>query len=362
MLTTQPTGSITMGGLSMDQAFVQAPEHRPAPTVAEATGIPVIDLSPLVVADNDAAGVEALAAEVGAACRDWGFFVVVGHGVPEEVVARATEAQRAFFALPAESKAAVRRSEAAPLGYYESEHTKNVRDWKEVFDLVPREPPPPAAVADVEPVFQNKWPGDLPGFREAMEQYARAMEELAFKLLELIAQSLNLRPDRLHGFFRDQTTVLRLNHYPPCPSPDLALGVGRHKDYGALTVLYQDHVGGLDVWRRSGGEWVRVRPVPNSFVINLGDIMEVWSNDMYQSSEHRVSVNPEKQRFSMPFFFNPASYTVVEPLEELVSEENPARYNAYCWGDFFGTRENSNFKKLDVDNIQNSHFSKTLVA
>jgi len=101
------------------------------------------------------------------------------------------------------------------------------------------------------------------------------MEELAFKILELIARSLNLRPDRLHGFFRDQTTFIRLNHYPPCPSPDLALGVGRHKDAGALTILYQDDVGGLDVRRRSDGEWVRVKPVPNSFIINVGDIIQV---------------------------------------------------------------------------------------
>jgi isopenicillin N synthase-like dioxygenase len=152
-----------MGSLSMDQSFVQAPEHRPKPTVTVATGIPLIDLSPLTV--GDAAAVDALAAEVGAASRDWGFFVVVGHGVPAEAVARATEAQRAFFALPAERKAAVRRSEFEPLGYYESEHTKNVRDWKEVYDLVPRDLPPPAAVADGELVFQNKWPEDVPGFR-----------------------------------------------------------------------------------------------------------------------------------------------------------------------------------------------------
>jgi isopenicillin N synthase-like dioxygenase len=152
-----------MGGLSMDQSFVQAPEHRPKPTVTEAAGIPLIDLSPL--ASGDAAAVDALAAEVGAASREWGFFLVVGHGVPAGTVARATEAQCAFFALPAERKAAVRRSEAAPLGYYESEHTKNVRDWKEVFDLVAHEPPPPAAVAAGEVVYENKWPEDLPGFR-----------------------------------------------------------------------------------------------------------------------------------------------------------------------------------------------------
>uniref|UniRef100_A0A0D9VWF0 Fe2OG dioxygenase domain-containing protein n=1 Tax=Leersia perrieri TaxID=77586 RepID=A0A0D9VWF0_9ORYZ len=344
-----------MGGLSMDEAFVQAPEHRPKPSITEADGIPVIDLSPLL--DGGEAAVDALAAEVGRASREWGFFVVTRHGVPPGAVARAAEAQRAFFALPPERKAAVARSEAAPMGYYASEHTKNVRDWKEVFDLVPNQPSPPPADGDL--VFDNKWPDDIPGFREAIEEYGEAVEELAFKLLELIARSLGLRPDRLHGFFKDdQTTFIRLNHYPPCPSPDLALGVGRHKDAGALTVLYQDDVGGLDVRRRSDGEWVRVRPVPHSFIINVGDIIQVWSNDRYESAEHRVAVNVEKERFSIPFFFNPASSTMVEPLEELVSEGSPARYNPYNWGDFFSTRKNSNFKKLDVENVQITHFRK----
>jgi isopenicillin N synthase-like dioxygenase len=154
---------VAMASLSMDQAFVQAPEHRPKALIPDAAGIPVIDLSPLAAGDQ--AGVEALAAEVGRASREWGFFVVVRHGVPGDTTARALEAQRAFFAMPAERKAAVRRDEVVPLGYYESEHTKNVRDWKEVFDFVPREPPPPAAVADGELVFVNKWPQDLPGFR-----------------------------------------------------------------------------------------------------------------------------------------------------------------------------------------------------
>ncbi|XP_066386675.1 jasmonate-induced oxygenase 2-like isoform X2 [Miscanthus floridulus] len=354
-----------MGGLTMDQAFVQAPEHGPKPTVTESTGIPIIDLSPLTAdgagGDDTAAAVDALAGEVGAASRDWGFFVVVGHGMAAETVARATAAQRAFFALPPERKAAVRRTEAEPLGYYESEHTKNVRDWKEVFDLVAREPPapPPAAVADGEVVYANKWPEDLPGFREALEEYTNALEELALKLLELLARSLNLRPDRLHGFFKEHTTFFRLNHYPPCPRPEVVLGVGRHKDPGALTILYQDDVGGLDVRRRSDGEWVRVKCVPNSFVINVGDTMQVWSNDRYESAEHRVSVNSEKERFSMPYFFNPARDAIVEPLEELVSEENPPRYSAYSWGDYFSTKLNGNFKRLDVDNLQIADFRKS---
>ncbi|BAT04556.1 Os08g0249900 [Oryza sativa Japonica Group] len=260
-----------MGGLSMDQAFVQAPEHRAKPSVAEADGIPVIDLSPLFAADG--VDVDALAAEVGRASQDWGFFVVVRHGVPEEVVARAAEAQRAFFALPPARRAAVARSEAAQMGYYASDHTQNVRDWKEAFDLVPTRhppPPPPAGVLD------NKWPDDLPGFR-------------SFGSLTSSSSSRRLVPHQ---------------------------------------ILEQ---------RSNGG---------------------VWSNDRYESAEHRVAMNVEKERFSMPFFFYPASYTMVEPLEEIVSEESPARYNPYCWGEFFSTRKNGDFKKLDVDNIQIAHFRK----
>nr|CAB3493979.1 unnamed protein product [Digitaria exilis] len=316
-----------MGGFSMDESFVQAPEHRSKLAVAEATGIPLIDLSPLT--SGNAAAVDALAAEVGAASREWGFFLVVGHGVPPDTVARATAAQRAFFALPAERKAALRRSEAAPVGYYESEHTKNIRDWKEV---------------------------------EALEEYMGALEELAFKLLELIARSLNLSPDRLHGFFKQHTTFFRLNYFPPCPRPELALGVGRHKDPGALTIVYQDDVGGLDVQRRSDGEWVRVKCIPDSFVINVGDTIQVWSNDRYESAEHRVSVNSAKERFSMPYFFNPALDAVVEPLGELVGEDDPPRYTAYSWEDFFSTKLGSNYKKLDVENLQIEHFRKSLEA
>lgn len=108
-----------------------------------------------------------------------------------------------------------------------------------------------------------------------MEEYGRAMEKLAFELLQTIALSLNLPATRLNGYFQEQTSFVRLNHYPPCPYPDLALGVGSHKDSGALTILAQDDVGGLEVKRRFDGEWVSVRPVPNSFVINVGDIVQV---------------------------------------------------------------------------------------
>lgn len=108
-----------------------------------------------------------------------------------------------------------------------------------------------------------------------LEEYSREVENLSLKIMELIAQSLGLPANRFSGYFKDQTSFIRLNYYPPCPSPELALGMGRHKDSGALTVVAQDDVGGLQVKRKCDGEWIPVKPIPNAFVINVGDNIQV---------------------------------------------------------------------------------------
>ncbi|KAJ9189105.1 hypothetical protein P3X46_000436 [Hevea brasiliensis] len=341
----------------VDPAFFQAPEHRPSLQNIEAQGIPLIDLS---IPSSPDASLEDLVKKIGDACRDWGFFQVINHGVPLEKREKIFNASRKFFAQPKEEKIKIRRDEKRVLGYYDTEHTKNVRDWKEVFDFAVQNPTivPASYEPDDKEVTEwyNQWPEYPPELREVCEEYAKEMEKLGFKLLELIALSLGLKADRFHGFFEDQTTFIRLNHYPPCPVPDLALGVGRHKDAVALTILAQDDVGGLEVKSKSDGEWTWVTPTPNSYIINVGDIIQVWSNDAYESVEHRVKVNPEKERFSVPYFLNPAHYTWVKPLEEIANEQNPAKYRPYNLGKFFVTRKRSNFKKLDVENIQISHF------
>lgn len=111
--------------------------------------------------------------------------------------------------------------------------------------------------------------------------------------------------------------------------------------------------------RKSDGEWVSVKPTPGAFIINIGDVIQVWSNDKYESVEHRVMVNSEKDRLSIPFFFNPAHYVMVKPLEEMVDDQNPSKYNEYNWGSFFVTKRMSNFKKLHAENLQISHFNVT---
>ncbi|XP_076926074.1 protein LATERAL BRANCHING OXIDOREDUCTASE 1-like [Bidens hawaiensis] len=348
-----------------DPAFIQDTEHRPKPAVIEADGIPKIDLSPYITSspNTNTAAIHNLVDQIRDACKNWGFFQVINHGVPIESREKIQLAAKRFFDQSTEEKRKVKRSERNPFGYSDTEHTKNVRDWKEVFDFTVNAPAvmPASCEPDDEETaeYDNPWPQYPPELREVCEEYAKHVQKLSYKLLALISLSLNLPEDRFEPFFKDHGSYARLSHYPPCLAPDLALGVGRHKDGGALTILAQDDVGGLEVKRKSDRKWIFVKPTPNAFIINVGDVIQVWSNDAYESVEHRVRVNSTKERFSIPFFMNPAHYTMVEPLAELTNEQNPAKYKAYNRGKFFVARKYSNFKKLDVENLQIYHFKKT---
>ncbi|KAI4298419.1 hypothetical protein L6164_031982 [Bauhinia variegata] len=349
----------------VDPSFVQAPEHRPKSSIIVAEGIPLIDLTQIKYQDQDTllvsdpVAIQGLVQEIGSACKNWGFFQVINHGVPLDKRQRIQDAASKFFSMSLEEKLKVRRDELNVLGYFEAEHTKNVKDWKEIYDFNVQEPtfiPPSSDENSIQFQWDNRWPQNPPEFREACRDYAEEVEKLAYKLMEIIALSLGLAPNKFRDFFKHNTSNIRLNHYPACPYPHLALGLGRHKDTGVLTVLAQDDVGGLEVRRKSDGEWIRVKPIYNSFIINVGDMLQVWSNDAYESVEHRVMVNSEKDRFSIPFFLKPALYTDVKPLEELIDEKNPPKYKPINWGKFRATRLLSNFVKSNVENLQIYHF------
>ncbi|XP_050230654.1 protein DOWNY MILDEW RESISTANCE 6-like [Mercurialis annua] len=338
---------------SFIQNLEQRPKFNPIPQLEEQ--IPIIDLSA-----SSPSEIQHLVSEIGDACRIYGFFQVINHGVPSELRRETEKVAKALFDLPIEEKRKVKRNEVDPMGYYEGEHTKNVRDWKEVFDYLVIDPTLIPASDDPNDQelrsLTNQWPQFPSQFREICEEYTKQVEKLAFKLLELISQSLGLPADHFNGYFKDQISFSRINHYPPCPAPHLALGVGRHKDGGALTVLAQDDVGGLQIALRSNGDWIPVNPIPNAFIINIGNCLQVWTNDEYWSAEHRVVVNSEKERFSMPFFFFPSHYVQIKPLDELIDDQNPPKYKEFNWGKFFASRNRSDFKKQNEDNVQIDHF------
>ncbi|PNX79214.1 gibberellin 20 oxidase 1-like protein [Trifolium pratense] len=267
--------------VEIDPDFIQAPEHRPKLNVIEAENIPVIDLSPILnnSIEKDPLVFDELVKKIGNACKEWGFFQVINHGAPLESRQKIESVGKKFFGQKLEEKKKVRRDIVNVMGYYETEHTKNVRDWKEVFDFTVEEPT--LIPASIDPHdkevthWYNQWPEFPPEMRETFQEYAQHMKTLALKIMELIALSLGLPPKKFHDFFKDETSWIRLNHYPPCPNPDIVLGCGRHKDSGALTVLAQDEVSGLEVRRKSDDEWVLVKPLPNAYIINVGDVIQV---------------------------------------------------------------------------------------
>ncbi len=296
--------------------------------------VPVIDIS----RHDSAETLDALHR----ACRDWGFFQVENHGIDRSTTARLVQAMRNFFGQPVEARRRLLRTRDNPWGYYDNELTKNVRDWKEVYDYGP---------ADGKHIMPQ-WPEGLPGFREAVEAYSAACEALAFRLLAALSTNLGLPADHLAQWFRgSHTSFLRLNHYPVCPAPAAPAGLGQaaaghlgvnyHTDAGALTLLLQDEQPGLEVFH--AGHWYGVEPRAHALVVNIGDIVQVWSNDLYKAALHRVVVSSEKPRFSAPWFFNPDYRTTYAPLPTMVDEVHPARYRAINWGEFRTRRADGDY-------------------
>jgi isopenicillin N synthase-like dioxygenase len=308
--------------------------------------VPVIDTSKL----GDATSLRA----IDRACREWGFFQVVNHGIGGDVIRDLEREMRAFFGRSLARKRSVERSAENPWGFYDRELTKNVRDWKEIFDCGPE--------SDV--LHPTPWPEDAPGFRLALLAYAEACEKLAFQLLAAISRNLGMPAEHLAGGFRPaHTSFLRLNHYPVCPAPELPsdvrtpgrghLGVNHHTDSGALTLLLQDDVPGLEVRRE--GRWHLVEPRADALVVNIGDIVQVWSNELYRAALHRARASTDRPRYSAPFFFNPAYDTHYAPLPSACSGARPARYCPIRWGEFRALRAAGDYQDRGEE-IQIDHY------
>jgi isopenicillin N synthase-like dioxygenase len=319
------------------------------------TAPPVLDVEPLL--RRGAAGAPpSLLQDVEQACREWGFFQIVGHGVSEERLASFDRALRGFFALSASEKDALRRTAGNVWGYTDRELTRQTRDWKEIFDFgrSPRPELPDAHPDNHGPEGWNRWPTNLPGFESVVKAHYADCEGIAGPLLETVCVTLGAPPGVLRADFAQHSSFLRLNHYPPCDDPAAPdatdapptgqLGVNRHSDAGALTLLYQDEVPALQVSR--GGRFVVVEPLAGALVVNLGDMLQVWSNDRYPAPLHRVLASATRDRVSAPFFYNPSYETLVAPLAATLSSDRPARYRPVPWGAFRARRAAGDYADL----------------
>lgn len=261
-------------------------------------GVPIIDLTETFSDDFEAR--KRVADKVRLACKDTGFFYVRNHGVPQAAIDGALDVSKRFFAKTAEEKMPLQGE--GGYGY----------DPPQVQVLDPSSPPdlkegfmtgPPES----ELARSVKFPPDMPELQGTLKAYEAEVTKLGVRLMRSIALSLDLLEDYFEDGFDRPGCSVRLLHYSPRPTgaPQNQIGAGAHTDWGAITILYQDDVGGLEIMSAES-TWVRAVPVPGTYVINLGDMIRRWTNDTYRSTLHRVVANTaDAHRYSIATFFNP---------------------------------------------------------
>jgi isopenicillin N synthase-like dioxygenase len=284
----------------------------PASRVLDFSEIPVVDVAPLMAPGADVSGV---IDEIARACTDVGFMYIRNHGVQKGVLDKLIAQSGSFFSLPTAAKMDVSVESSPqfrgylPLEYNgdEGEKGKNLQEGFMVMHDRPKD--------SFQMHGPNQWPVQLPALRPAMLEYFEAMEALAAPLLRGFSMALGLAPNRFDAWHRDPMSVLKLNHYPPQEITDESdlIGVGGHCDGGSFTILWQDSQGGLEVMNKRG-DWVGVPPIDGTFVINIANLLQRWTNGRFASTEHRVINRFGKDRYSIAFFVYPGAATVVSPL------------------------------------------------
>ncbi|WP_198971317.1 isopenicillin N synthase family dioxygenase [Xylophilus sp. ASV27] len=304
--------------------------------------VPIIDLAPFL--HGDAAARSATARRFGRAFEETGFAAIVNHGVSSALARQVYGQAKAFFALPLEYKSRLMPPEKVkgrgylPMGIESVAATLDGQTPPDLCEAL--------VFASLEREREgrgqpNFWPAEPPGFDAGIHAWFDAMKGLCDRLMRLSALALDLPEDWFASCYREPSLTLRFVNYPdqPVAPPPGQLRYGAHHDYGGLTILRQDHApGGLEVCDLQG-RWHDVPAIPDSFVINVGDLMQHWTNGRWRSTLHRVS-NPARdltgstQRLSMVAFTGPQEHTRVECLPTCCGPDRPARFAPVIAGDY----------------------------
>ncbi|KAK7325199.1 hypothetical protein VNO77_29357 [Canavalia gladiata] len=285
--------------------------------------VPVIDLN-----DPNASKL------IGHACKTWGVYQVVNHGIPTRLLDEIQWVGQSLFSLPSHQKHKVARSPDGVAGYglarLSSFFPKLM--WYEGFTI---------AGSPLEH-FHQLWPQNYSKHCDIVMQYDETMKNLAGKLMWLMLDSLGITKEDIKwggskGQFKKASAVLQLNSYPICPDPDRAMGLAPHTDSTLLTILYQNNISGLQVHKEGLG-WVTVQPLSHGLVINVGDLLHILSNGLYPSVLHRVLVNRTRQRLSVAYLCGPPSNVEICPHAKLVSPSQPPLYRSVTWNEYLGAK------------------------
>jgi len=317
--------------------------------------IPVIDLAPYL--GGTAGALDRAAAALGDALDRVGFFFIVGHDVPAELVGQVYAQARRFHALPLPDKLAMpmtlNNTGYKPLGSMTSrasaiDSAKKANQVAALF--IKRDLPAdhPDVVAGVRFRGLNRWPDPaaLPGFRETCVSYQRTMEGLGQRLLPLFARALDLPLDFFAAPFRDADITLRLSHYPPTEYEDGQFGLAPHTDSSFMTFLPDNDVPGLEI-RPQGADWTPAPPIPGSFLVNSGDTVKRWTNDRFLSTEHRARTRGA-DRYAVPFFMSPNVGYWMECLPTCHGPANPPRHEPITYGEYIAWFTGQNYHGEDT--------------
>lgn len=324
------------------------PDHStPPPPLAARTlnfdEVPVIDFAGMLSGD-EAAKMRVVSA-IRKAAEEIGFFYISNHGIPQALIDQAFALGASLFDLPLAEKLAIHKSHSAHHAGYtpllaENTDPANNGDLHECFDMVAELD----GNAENPGAELNLWPATLPALRPCMTEYFAAMMQLGRTLFEVVARSLGLPEDFFHPFLTRPTAMLRINHYPPQPpqSDGSQIGIGAHTDYECFTILAQQpDVTALQIW--NGHEWIAAPAIPGTFVVNIADQMQRWTNDIFASTRHRAINSSGKTRLSIPFFLGVNYETNIAPMPACVSAERPSRYTPVIAGDYVMQRLNETY-------------------
>uniref|UniRef100_A0A0D3DMT7 Fe2OG dioxygenase domain-containing protein n=1 Tax=Brassica oleracea var. oleracea TaxID=109376 RepID=A0A0D3DMT7_BRAOL len=304
--------------------------------------IPVIDMSRLCSSTTMDSEIEKL----DLACKEWGFFQLVNHGVDSGFLDKFKSEIQNFFNLPMEEKKKLWQKPGDMEGFGQafvvSEEQK--LDWADMFHLT------------VQPARLRK-PHVFPRYLfplDTLETYSAELKSIAKILFAKMAVALKINPEEMEKLFDDDLgQIMRMNYYPPCPEPDQVIGLTPHSDSTGVTILLQvNEVEGLQI--KKNGKWVSVKPLPNAFVVNVGDMIEILTNGTYRSIEHRGVVNSEKERISIGAFHNIGTGKEVGPLRSLVERHKASFFRSMTTDEYFKglfSRELGGKAYLDVMRI-----------
>ncbi|KAI5405602.1 2-oxoglutarate-dependent dioxygenase 19 [Lathyrus oleraceus] len=293
-----------------------------------AASIPVIDFS-LLTSDDSQIHAKAVH-ELAEACAEWGFFMLINHGVPESLMEELMKKSQEFHDLPVEEKKEFcdNGDPFSPIRHGTSFHppAENVHYWRDFLKIL------------TSPQFN--FPHKPHGYREVGFEYSRKINNVARKLIQGISESLGLESNSIIDFsgFDSGLQIFAVNLYPPCPQPHLALGLPSHSDVGFLTFLIQNGIGGLQV--KHEGKWVNVNPISNSIVVNIGDQLEAVSNGKYSSVLHRAILNNKDTRVSVVVVNGPALENEIGPAPKLLEKERPL-FKSIKYRDYFLVQQKS---------------------